>query len=241
MSNRNTEVSPRRAALIAGVGYLVIFVLAIFANFGVVNGLIESGDAAATAANIQGSEGLFRAGTAAFAVVFVVDVIVAWALFVLFRKVHRDLSLITAWLRLAYTVLLGVAVVFLVSALRYVGGADALAVLDPVQANAHALVALEAFDTAWLVGLLAFGAHLAVLGHLVVRSGAAPRVLGYVLMVAGAAYAADTLAHVLMSNYADVESVFLAIVAVPSIVGELWLTIWLLVKGGTQPAALPAV
>ena len=91
------EVTPRRAALIAGVGYLVIFVLAIFANFFVVNGLVESGDAAATARNIVDSEGLFRAGLVAFAIVFVIDVIVAWALFILFRNLSRDISLLAAW------------------------------------------------------------------------------------------------------------------------------------------------
>ena len=63
-------MTPRRAALTAGIGYLTIFVLAIFANFVVIGGLIESGDAAATAENILESEGMFRAGLIAFAIVY---------------------------------------------------------------------------------------------------------------------------------------------------------------------------
>jgi hypothetical protein len=56
-------VSPRRAALIAGIGYLIIFVLAIFANFFVVEGLVVPGDATATVDNITGSEGCSAAAS----------------------------------------------------------------------------------------------------------------------------------------------------------------------------------
>ena len=77
MTTRIAQVTPRGAALVAGVGYVAIFVLAVFGNFVVIEGLIESGDASATAANILESESLFRAGLVAFAIVFVVDVVVA--------------------------------------------------------------------------------------------------------------------------------------------------------------------
>ena len=188
MTGRIPETSPRRAAQIAGVGYLIIFVLALFANFVVVNGLIESGDAAATAANITDSEGLFRWGIVAFAVVFVVDVVIAWALYLFFKSLSRELSLLTAWFRLVYTVFLGVGLVFLFQALRLLGGADYLAAFDQGQREAQTMVSLDAFDYVWRIGLVAFGVHLILLGYLVVRSGYVTRLLGYVVMVAGAAY-----------------------------------------------------
>jgi len=236
MTSRLIETSPRRAAQIAGIGYLVIFVLAIFANFIVVTGLIEPGDAAATAANITESEGLFRLGVVAFTVVFAIDVVIAWALYVVFRDSQRDLSLLAAWLRLTYTVLLGVAVVFLFVVLELLSGAGYLAAFDSGQLDAQALLALEAFDYAWLVGLVCFGAHLIMLGYLVLRSGYVSRILGYLLIVAGTAYAADTFARAVLSNYADFEDVFVAVVAVPSVIGELWLGLWLLFKGGKRAA-----
>lgn len=228
------EVTPRRAALIAGVGYLVIFVLAIFANFFVVNGLVESGDAAATARNIVDSEGLFRAGLVAFAIVFVVDVIVAWALFILFRSVGRDVSLLAAWFRLVYTVFLGVALVFFFVALQLLSGDRYLDAFDSGQLDAHVLLAVDAFNYAWLIGLVCFGVHLIVIGYLVVASRWTSPFLGYVLMVAGAAYIVDTLARAVLADYADVENLFLAVVAVPSVIGELWFTLWLLRKAGTR-------
>jgi hypothetical protein len=43
-SHSSGSYSPRRAARIAGISYLTMFVLAIFANFVVREGLIEPGD-----------------------------------------------------------------------------------------------------------------------------------------------------------------------------------------------------
>ena len=84
----------------------------------------------------------------------------------------------------------------------------------------------------WLFGLLAFGVHLVLLGWLLLESHAAPRLLGYVLMVAGAAYVADTTAHTLLSNYVDYETAFVAIVAISSVIAEGWMALWLLRRGG---------
>jgi hypothetical protein len=77
-----------------------------------------------------------------------------------------------------------------------------------------------------------FGIHLVLLGYLVIKSGYVSRVLGFVLMVAGAAYVIDTMANALLANYDDFEAVFLIMVAVPSVIGELWLGLWLLLKAG---------
>jgi hypothetical protein len=62
-----------------------------------------------------------------------------------------------------------------------------------------------------------------------------------VLVVAGAAYITDTVANALLANYDDFETLFLIIVAVPSVVGELWLGLWLLLRAGKdQETMLPA-
>ncbi len=232
------DTNPRTAALIAGAGYVVLFVLGIFANFFVREGLIESGDAQATAANIAESEGLFRLGMVSFLIIFLVDVVVAWALYIVFRRADRDLSLVAAWFRLVYTVFLGAALIYFFQALYYLdlGGADVTAAFETAQREAHALVALETFNSAWLIGLAAFGLHLVVLGGLVLRSGDASKWLGLALIVAGAAYVADTVAHGLLSNYADYETVFVTMVAVPAVIAEGWMGGWLLFRGGKQQA-----
>lgn len=228
--------TPRRAALVAGVGYVLIFVLAIFANFFVRTGLVDPDDPAATFADIADSETLFRFGLVAFLAVFVVDVVIAWALYVLFRAVSQEVSLLAAWFRLVYTAFLGVGLVFFFVVLQLVSGADYLAAFEQGQLEAHTTLSLEAFNYAWLIGLVAFGIHLVLLGWLMVRSRSAPSVLGVLLAVAGAAYVFDTLANALVSSYADHADVFLVIVAVPSVVAELSFAVWLLARAGREPA-----
>lgn len=239
MALRIGDISPRQSALIAGVGYLIIFVLAIFANFFVVTSLIEKGDAAATTANIVDSQGLFRAGLISFLVVFILDVVIAWALYIFFRTLSRDLSLVTAWFRLVYTAFLGVGLIYFFRVLQLVSGADYLTAFGTGQLDAHVMMSLDAFEFAWLIGLVCFGVHLVLLGSLALRSASIPRLLGYVLILAGAAYVFDTLAHAALANYEDYENVFLAIVAIPSVIGELWFAMWLLMRGGRSQVTLP--
>ncbi|MFI6832226.1 DUF4386 domain-containing protein [Kribbella sp. NPDC050241] len=229
--------SSRRAALIAGVGYLTIFLLAIFANFFVLAGLIDPDNAHATFTNIAESELLFRFGLVSFLVVVIIEVVVTWALYVLFKTVNQQVSLLAAWFRLIHAAFLGVAVVFLFIALQLVSGAEYSTAFEQRQVDVQVKLTLEVFDYTWLIGLALFGVHLMLLGYLVVKSGFASRVLGALLMVAGAAYLFDTLAHSLLANYAANETVFFLIVAVPSFAGELWFLGWLLARGGKQPAA----
>ncbi|MGH1489033.1 MAG: DUF4386 domain-containing protein [Acidimicrobiales bacterium] len=228
-------VTPRKAAKIAGVSYVLLFIAAIFANFFVREGLIDSTDAGATAANITESEGLFRFGLVVFLFIFLLDVLIAWALHIVLREKSHDVSLLAAWLRLMYTVFLGVAAIFFYQGLNLLSGADYLSVTPTDQLQAQALAAFELFNSTWLIGLAAFGLHLMVIGWLFVTTGLAPRALGLVMIAAGAAYVIDTVAYSLLGNYADHKTAFLAMVAIPSIIGEAWFGLWLLLRAGKVP------
>ena len=147
-------------------------------------------------------------------------------LYIIFRVVSRDVALLAAWFRIVYTVFLGVALVFYFQVLQYLGMGEAL--------YDHALVAAEAFNSVWLVGLTAFGLHLVVLGGMIVKSALAPRPLGVILILAGAAYVLDTAVHTLAADYQSVSGIMTAIVAVPSVLSEGWFGLWLLIKGGKR-------
>lgn len=221
---RTPDPTRRRAARLAGVGYVLLFALAIFANFLVFESLVVPDDGTATVANIAESQSLFRGGIAAFLLVFLIDVVVAWALHVVFRETDRDLSLLAAWFRLVYTVFLGAGLVFALDAVHLVGDGAMDAGLREIQV----MDALGRFDDAWMIGLAAFGIHLVLVGALALRTAGVPRVLGPILVVAGLAYVLDTVAHTVVADYESIASVMLAIVAVPSMVGEGWLGLWLL-------------
>ncbi len=219
------DVGPnRRIARIAGASYLLMFALAILANFLVLEGLVVEGDPASTTANIAESPGLMSIGIAAFVVIVLLDVTLSWALYRIFRPVDRRMAAVMGWFRLGYSVILGVSLVFLVQALNL---ATAAATSGSSQAD-ETMQAVEAFQTTWLLGLVLFGVHLMLLGVLVARSRVVPRALGYVLGFAGVAYVADTVAHLALADYSSVAGVMLMVVALPSMFGEGWLGFWLL-------------
>lgn len=218
--------SPRYAARITGVSYLAMFVVAMVSNFMVTERLIVPGDGSATVANVSESIGLFRWAVAGFLVIVVLDVVIAWGLHVVFRRFGHDLSLASAWFRLAYSAILGAAVASLFLALQFVDGS--LGDLGPNQIAQQAMAALSGFDSTWTLGLAVFGVHLALLGVLMLRSGLIPRALGFAVAAAGVAYCVDTLARIVLPDYEAVSGIFFALVAVPSILGEGWLGLWLL-------------
>jgi len=62
MTNPIADMSPRKAAKIAGAVYLICIVLGAFSNQFVRQILIVPGDATATVNNIMANESLFRLG-----------------------------------------------------------------------------------------------------------------------------------------------------------------------------------
>ena len=52
MTNQIADISIRKAAVIAGFGYLIIFITGIFSNFFVLESLVVTGNAAKTTNNI---------------------------------------------------------------------------------------------------------------------------------------------------------------------------------------------
>ena len=109
MTNRNTDLSQRKAAIVAGGSILIVAIVAGFATFFVLDTLFVPGDAAATTNNIKASEMLFRTGLLGWLIILICDVLAAWGLYVFFKQVNKSVSLLTAWLRLVYTAILGVA------------------------------------------------------------------------------------------------------------------------------------
>lgn len=231
MKNINVNLSMRKSAKVAGIGLLLMFILAIYANFFVIESLIVPGDAAATVNNIMSNDLLFRSGIISFIIVLILDVLVAWALYIFLKPVNTNLALLAAWLRLIYTTITVIALNHLFSVLQLVSDSEYLTAFETEQLQAEVMLSINAFNNGWLLGLVFFGLHLLVTGYVVIKSDYMPRLIGALLMIAGIGYLIDSFAQFLLSDYSDYESIFLIIVAVPGVVAELSLTLWLLIKG----------
>lgn len=214
--------SQRRVALIAGIGLLLMAVLAPLAHFGVLQDLILPADAAGTVANIAASEGLFRLAIAALLVVTFLDILVAWALYVLLKPVNGPLALLVGWLRIVAPAVFAVALGNLLDVAQLVrGGAES--VLQPEQLEAQVMGSIASFDNGWDMSLAIFGLHLLGLGYLLFRSANFPSFLGGLVAVAGVGYLADTFTRILIPDFDFTFSLF-------TFVGEALLIIWLIVR-----------
>ena len=223
-----------KIARIAGIGYLVIFLTGIFANFFVLERIVVSNDAQATYNNILENTSQFRIGFLSFVIMVVFDVLLTWALYIIFEPVNRNLSLFGAWFRLVNTALFGVALFALFNVLHLSSGEEYLNVFEPSQLQAKVMLAINNFNHIWLIGLLFFGIHLAALGYLIIQSTFIANFIGILLIVASLGYVIDSVAHFMVPNYNDYKEIFSMIVVIPGVVGELSLTLWLLFRGSNS-------
>jgi hypothetical protein len=219
-------------ARVTGVFYLLIIVLGIFSEVVIRGGLVVPGDAAATAANILGSELFFRASIAGDVVVFLSDVVVAGLLYVLLRPVSETLALVSAALRLTGTAIYGANLFNQLAAVILLGGAESFVGLDPGQLQAMALFFMELHGHGYDLGLVFFGAHCLTLGYLLFRSDLFPSWLGVLIVLAGFGYLVGSFTLFLFPNRADA----VAPIYVVPLVGELALCVWLMVKGAKRVA-----
>jgi hypothetical protein len=186
------------------------------------------GNVAATAEKIVASQSLFRAGFATDLVVFVIEVALAAVLYVLFRPVSRTLALVMAFARLAMVTIPGLNLLNMFTALQLLTSPEYANVLDRGQLQGLAYLFLNDQHYGYALGMVFFGLHLGVLGFLVFRSGFLPRILGILMVVSSLGYLADSFTKFLAPQSADTLAM---VVIVTALIGELPLTLWLLVKG----------
>ena len=228
MNTLNKKMSLSQIAKVAGIGYLIIFITGIYANFFVMENLIVPGNAVETTNNILSNSFLFRFGIVCFIIMVIFDVVLTWALYLIFQPIDKNLSLLSALLRLVNCTIFGVALIQLLNVLHLVSGVDYLQVIETSQLQVQILILLKSFNDAWLIGLIFFGVHLFFLGYLILKSTFVPKFIGVLLIFASLGYLVDSFAHFLLPNYSDYKTIFELVVIIPGVVGEFSLTIWLL-------------
>jgi len=221
---------PQPYARLAGFAYLVIFALAIYANFALLGPILEKNAPEATVANIIADLPAFRFAIACFIIVLIADLVVGWALFMLLQPVNFALSLLAALFRITYTIAHIGVVLYLVNALGAIDMAPGVAA-GADMLGAYRLVA--GHQTGFTITLIFFGVHLILLGWLVIRSSFLPTVIGVLIAMAGAGYITDCFATIL--DVSAVRSLALYTVILPALLGEGVLCLWLLIRGVNVP------
>lgn len=227
MMIHNTE---RKMALIAGCSMLLMAVVAGWAYGYLLSSLYNPQDAEATFANIQGQSSFIRWFVCAFMFILLLDIIVAWSLYVFFEKRARNAALLMCMLRLVYAPLLGIA---LYSLLKIMDAHDIMKAGEE-----GVMLSIQHFMDRWSLGLIVFGYHLLVLGYVMIQSKMIPRVLGFFTVLAGVCYVTTSSLSVLIPNYNEYKETVDTILSLPMALGELGLAVWLVIKGGKVTSRL---
>lgn len=224
----------QRHARVAGVLYVMLFILGpmVFLRGKAV--ALVPGDPAATLEALRaiGPAGL-RTGLAIEAAIFLIEVVLAAILWVIFRPVQQAVALAATLARFAEAVVQGANLLPGFLLLGLVGGAMYEQAIPAPEIGALTHLFLEANNFMILVWGLFFGLHVVLLAWLVYASGFLPRWLGVLLAIAGAGYLAQSFGIMLRPDLRPVLDTAVVVMAVP---GELALTLWLLVRGVDEKA-----
>lgn len=218
------DLSSRKAALIAGIGLLIMVLTVPFAEFQIFPKLINYKDPVETAQNISAQKLLFGLGIFLNFITILCDVVVAWALYVFLKPVNQSFSLLTAWFRLVYTGVYLMALMNLLKVFSLLKSETYFQAHDQGQASDLILFHVRSFGVEWTFGLILFGIYLLLLGFLVIKATYIPSWLGWLLVLAGIGYVVNSSGSFL---FPTVNTDFLTI----TFVGELIFMVWLLVKG----------
>jgi hypothetical protein len=218
----------RVLARIGGVLYLTIIVLGGLGEAVIRGRVVVPGNATATAANLRSMEWLWRLGIAGEVVLLMCATVLALILYVLLRPVNRDLALLVVFFNLVCIAIEGVAAVSLAAALLPLANAAYLTAFTQEQLNIMAQLSVRSHSAGFGIALIFFGVECVLLGYLIVRSGYMPRVIGGLMLIAGACYVVNSFALLLSP---PLSSRLFPAILIPSLIAELSLALWLLVKG----------
>jgi Domain of unknown function (DUF4386) len=223
MMERIAEASPRFKARLAGVFQLLEALTATFGQVIVLDRLVVSGNAAATAANILGHERLFWLGFASSLIGVAFHIAWALLLYELLKPVNRSLSLLAAFVILVGCAIQALTSLLYLAPLLILQGGSSLSAFTPEQLQALAYMFLKLNASAFDIYLVFFGFWCVLTGYLIFRLTFLPRILGLLLAISGlgwVTYLSPPLAHHLFP-----------FIAAASALGEIPLELWLIVMG----------
>ena len=206
MKNFIFNLSTKKAAMTVGVAFITSVVIVTLVDDFLLPNFVIPGDTAALARDIEADRRLFGFAVIGYLLVLALDSVIALALYTVLKPANRNLALSVAVLRLLYAAVLAI-------------GLFALA-LQMTDAYGYASIKLA--------GYVFFALHILLLGYAVFRSGYIPKSLGVLLVIASFTYI------VFFKDFHLPES-FKIIIMLIMALGELSLSIWLMVKRNSLP------
>lgn len=221
-------ISDKKLARIAGFCYLVVIATGLFSEVFVRQALRVPNDALATAQNIQANEMLFRWGFVADLFNFVVGIPTILIIYHFFKKSNKIILQIALALVVIQTAIIAVNLLNQITPLLLLGNDTYLNTFQPNQLSTLSLLALNIQAQGYGIGLVFFGFYCVLIGYVIFKTNAIPKIIGIAYALAGLCYLISNFTMFLSKGFANPLLIYFAI---PIFLGELSLCLWLLIKG----------
>ena len=221
-------ISDKNLARIAGLCYLVVIATGLFSEVFVRQALRVSNDALTTAYNIQANEMLFRWGFVADLINFVVGIPTILIIYHFFKKSHKILLQIALALVIIQTAIIAVNLLNQITPLLLLSNDTYLNTFQQGELATLSLLSLNIQSQGYAIGFVFFGFYCILIGFVIYKTNAMPRIIGVLYAIAGLCYLINSFAMFLSKGFANPMFVYLAI---PIFIGELSVCLWLLIKG----------
>ncbi len=228
MKNCTMEASPQLLARIAGVLYLAVIGLGIFAEAYAINHFRASGDVTTLAQNILAEPTLWNLSAMANLMLVMCVVPLSWLLYLLLRPVNRNLIVLAVFFNMLSLAVEMISKLFQLLIKPLLTTTSMAKAFEPVQLHAFANFVLKAHDVAFNIALILFGATCIIYGYLIFRSGYLPKFVGVLMQIAGVCYLIACFSALFFPGFANMLS---PAIMLPALIGEASLCFWLLVKG----------
>jgi len=217
MKNNNTYV--------AGITYVIIIVLALIpsAIFDL-GSLLKAKNAAD---NIVGQEGIFRIGIAIELLMFILVMVLTWALYIILKPVNKNLALFGLIFRFSEAVLGCVVIIFYLTILMLLSGADYLQVFQPEQLQALARFFGKLGGVGYFILLITMGIGGVAYCYLFFISNYIPRILSAWGVITYSTMVVYGFINIILHN----PPAELAYAMAPGALFEVTIGLWLAIKG----------
>ncbi len=217
------HISTERIAFMTGFSLVLMAVIAGMTMGLVFNDLFTT-DVNELKIALNGIESTYYWGILGWILILVLDLLVSWGVYRLYREKNKSKAVLTGTLRLVYSVILGIAIFQLVKVSSLLAHSD-----DNLQLIFDAL---QNFFAIWHFGLIVFGLHLLFLAKLVCEKKVVLRIISLFLILAGLGYILSNTADLWIENYEEIRMNVELVFILPMIFGELGWGLWLMIKGG---------
>jgi hypothetical protein len=229
MATNTIDNSQRTAAKVAGWSGLLTFAIVVFGNYVLLNPLVISGNAEATAQNFAAHQTQVRVTAICFLTYSLGVVVLLSALYTILKRVNPGVALAGALFRMVFALLWLLSPLNLLAALRILSNADYLQGFEPDRLHALARLHIGAGFDDYYVGLPFFGLAATVCAWLWLKSNYIPTGLAVFGVISSAWCVICAFVFLIFPQFNKIVNDYLF--DTPMALFELALSFWLLFKG----------